>query len=697
MQSLKGEKVVVTGILNSFADRDALKHHVMSLGGQFTTAASGRTTILVTGTILENGLDVTESKKYKTIIEKNAEKKLTDRSPCKIMTEENFLQKFPKIDFNVNDEPNGLKTVPGQSFGYLSVGTNYSTENVEGEILSDKYRPKKQSDLIGNNALINDLRKFLVNWEKIHVKKISNKMQLIDRSKLKLNPLAKAVLLSGPPGIGKSSAALTLSKELGFETLEFNASDTRSRKLVQQKIGATIDNMSINLQSLSLKDKNKTQVNKKRVIIMDEVDGMSAQDRGGIGELVRLIKTSKFPIICICNDRMKGSVRTLANHCFDLRFRKPNKNTVIKRMSEILKKENIEIEPNALEAILSSSNGDIRQTFNVIQMKILSLRRNNQHNCKLTYSMVTQGMNKQKKDSVHSIDHSQATQFMFGEAKNDSLKSFKLRYDAFFVSYDLIPLLIAQHYLPAAISSTKQVSPLERLQVVALAAEAVSDADLLSSKIMQNQEWNLLPTNAAMNVRVASITKGFVPFPGFPEWLGRNSTRSRKRRLLHEFTIHLRPFSTVSSTLGVCSGILSLLKQTIVNLLTTRGKEGVSDALELMESYGLSRDDLFETMNEISLDREKPLDKLPAVVKREFTRLYNLTSHKSPLVSQDDSILGLKKKKIRKKSIDSNQEEESTQQDVEMEALISSMQKKKKTPTKRKSKTGSGTSKRRKT
>ena len=50
--------------------------------------------------------------------------------------------------------------------------------------------------------------------------------------------------------------------------------------------------------------------NSKRVVIMDEVDGMSGQDRGGMQELIRLIKLSKVPIICICNDR--GSTKVCA-------------------------------------------------------------------------------------------------------------------------------------------------------------------------------------------------------------------------------------------------------------------------------------------------------------------------------------------------------------------------------------------------
>lgn len=41
----------------------------------------------------------------------------------------------------------------------------------------------------------------------------------------------------------------------------------------------------------------------KSVIIMDEVDGVGAGDRGGIAALIKIIKESKTPIICICNDR----------------------------------------------------------------------------------------------------------------------------------------------------------------------------------------------------------------------------------------------------------------------------------------------------------------------------------------------------------------------------------------------------------
>ena len=51
---------------------------------------------------------------------------------------------------------------------------------------------------------------------------------------------------------------------------------------------------------------------------------MSSGDRGGNKELIALIKKTQIPVICICNDRQKNSVKTLANYCEDVRFSRPS-------------------------------------------------------------------------------------------------------------------------------------------------------------------------------------------------------------------------------------------------------------------------------------------------------------------------------------------------------------------------------------
>lgn len=58
---------------------------------------------------------------------------------------------------------------------------------------------------------------------------------------------------------------------------------------------------------------------------MDEVDGMSSGDIGGNQALIKIIKETKNPIFCVCNDRYSQKLRSLSNSCFDVRFYKPNK------------------------------------------------------------------------------------------------------------------------------------------------------------------------------------------------------------------------------------------------------------------------------------------------------------------------------------------------------------------------------------
>lgn len=134
----------------------------------------------------------------------------------------------------------------------------------------------------------------------------------------------------------------------------------------------------------------------RHAVIMDEVDGMSGnEDRGGMQvggrggieggrrgvptpllqllhdsappgvslpqELIQLIKTSQIPIICICNDRQHPKVRSLANHCFDLRFPRPRLDQIKGAMMSVAFKEGVRISPAALEEVILASGHDVRQ------------------------------------------------------------------------------------------------------------------------------------------------------------------------------------------------------------------------------------------------------------------------------------------------------------------------------------------------
>lgn len=145
------------------------------------------------------------------------------------------------------------------------------------------------------------------------------------------NVNARAALISGPPGIGKTSAARIVCAQLGYEVVEQNASDVRNKGAIEHAIKDLSMNKTLDYFSVSGVKKAENNENalaaaigglasQKSVIIMDEVDGVGAGDRGGIAALIKVIKSCKTPIICICNDRQSQKLASLVNHCFDIKF-----------------------------------------------------------------------------------------------------------------------------------------------------------------------------------------------------------------------------------------------------------------------------------------------------------------------------------------------------------------------------------------
>jgi len=108
------------------------------------------------------------------------------------------------------------------------------------EMWTDLYQPRNKIDLVGNEGLVAQMEDWLKDWDDIHIrgnKKVNNYRgggfggggQQWNNMP---NVNAKAVLISGPPGIGKTSAARIVCRDLGFEVLETNASDTRNKNSI---------------------------------------------------------------------------------------------------------------------------------------------------------------------------------------------------------------------------------------------------------------------------------------------------------------------------------------------------------------------------------------------------------------------------------------------------------------------------------
>ncbi|EDW15931.1 replication factor C subunit 1 [Drosophila mojavensis] len=474
--------------------------------------------------------------------------------------------------------------------------------------LVDKYKPTSIKDIVGQagaNSNVTKLMNWLSKWYVNHDGK--KKLQ-------RPNPWAKnddgsfykAALLSGPPGIGKTTTATLVTKELGFDAVEFNASDTRSKRLLKEEVSSLLGN-----KSLAGYANGKTQaVSKKHVLIMDEVDGMAGnEDRGGMQELIALIKDSSVPIICMCNDRNHPKIRSLVNYCYDLRFQRPRIEQIKGRIMSICFKEKIKMSPGKLEEIIGATNNDIRQTINHIAL--LSAGEQLPGNPSATPQVAAKDLKLGPWEVVRKV-------FAAEEHKHMSIFD---KCDLFFHDYSMAPLFVQQNYLQV----TPQGNRNEILSKVAATADALSLGDMVDKRIRANSAWSLLPTQAVFSSLLPGeyMCGNFTGQINFPGWLGKNSRSNKRSRLAQELHDHTR-ICTSGSRQSVRLEYAPHLLGNIVRPLAEDGQEGVAAALQVMKDYHLLREDL-ESLIELSSwpGKKSPMDAVDGRVKAALTRAYN--------------------------------------------------------------------------
>lgn len=179
-----------------------------------------------------------------------------------------------------------------------------------------KYKPKKLNDLKGNPSAHKQLK------------------ELIERD--------SRVLLSGPPGIGKTEAVYAIANELGMKVIEINASDERTQK---------------DLEDIARRCQMYSATGERMVYLMDEVEGA---DFRAWSVLTKILTYSRYPVVMTTNEEWKVSrIKAIKDLYISVKLRRPYIQTVANVAKEIAKRERIRTDFSGIE------KRDIRNAINV--------------------------------------------------------------------------------------------------------------------------------------------------------------------------------------------------------------------------------------------------------------------------------------------------------------------------------------------
>ncbi|WP_135830328.1 replication factor C large subunit [Halorussus halobius] len=202
---------------------------------------------------------------------------------------------------------------------------------------TEKYRPTSLSELRGNNKARDALQEWAETWDDHR----------------------EAAILHGSPGVGKTSAAHALASDMGWPTIELNASDTRTADVVDRVAGEAA-------KSGTLTQQKQGEVG-RRLVIMDEADNLHGNvDRGGSRAITEVVKDAGQPMVLIANEFYDMS-NTLRNACREIEFRDVSARSIVPAIRHICKQEGIEYEDDALQAIAEKNGGDLRSAVNDLQ------------------------------------------------------------------------------------------------------------------------------------------------------------------------------------------------------------------------------------------------------------------------------------------------------------------------------------------
>lgn len=200
----------------------------------------------------------------------------------------------------------------------------------QAQLWTERYHPNSVEEFIGNSDAVETSQKWARAWD--------------------AGKRPKPILLHGQTGTGKTSLAYLTAKLNGWDLFEMNASDFRTKDLVEKLAGSAAQGATFS--------------GALRMVLIDEADGLQGvTDRGGAGAISGVIRSAQNPVMLTADDAYSQKLRALRSLCTMVEFKKINYLSIAKRLREILDLERAKYDEDAVKELAKNCAGDFRSAL----------------------------------------------------------------------------------------------------------------------------------------------------------------------------------------------------------------------------------------------------------------------------------------------------------------------------------------------
>jgi len=440
---------------------------------------------------------------------------------------------------------------------------------MNSELWFEKYRPERLEDLL----IKKENRDKAIEW--------------ISSFKGNVKGTSNCLFLHGPPGVGKTTFARILLNSYDYDIRELNASELRNAKVLRE----LVKDINGNINVLNFMCNKK----KKIGIIMDEIDGMSGGDKGGLTELIELIfpkikgvrkkNLNGSPFICISNT-MDKKIKLISSNSVSIKFQLPTKMMLINLCKKISAYEKIEIDALIINKIVQHSQGDFRRLINILQY----FYNNKLENEELTYENI---------DTKLDLFDKKQRDFTSYEIIDKFLNLYPNISDTLALYHsdrNVLGLLMIENSLQF-INKNRKGTDKDKLKFLSEIYTGFSDSDIYDHEIYINQKWELHSYNGTMKVVMPSyiINKELMKYScnkfndiNYSTILNKGSLEYQNFKNINTLCMNVLSYSNSNNYIGVCDILVSYLIKIKINGDTSN----LTKFIALLKHYNLTLEDL---------------------------------------------------------------------------------------------------------